>query len=306
MQTILGSGGAIGTPLAKELKQYTDRIRLVSRKPIQVNGDDELFPADLVNAGDVHRAVAGSEVVYLTVGLPYNIKVWQRDWPIIMSNVINACLQHDCRLVFLDNVYMYSKDEIPHMRETATIAPPSKKGKVRATLQEMLLTAVHNRGLKALIARSADFYGPDNRNSPLSISVVDEYNKGKKAFWQINASKVHSFTYTPDAAKGTAILGNTMDAYGQVWHLPTSHEKLTGRDFIEKIAAAMNRPPKYYIFTRFMMGLLGVFVPILRELGEMSYQYDRDYYFDSSKFDKRFNYTSATYDEGIRMITRGN
>lgn len=306
MQTILGAGGAIGTPLAKELKQYTDRIRLVARKPVQVNGDDELFAADLTNADDVLRAVAGSEVAYLTVGLPYNIKVWQRDWPIVMSNVINACLKHDCRLVFLDNVYMYSQDEIPHMTETAAIAPPSKKGKVRATLQDMLLTAVHNRGLKALIARSADFYGPDIRNSPLSISVLDEYKKGKKAFWQVNASKVHSFTYTPDAAKGTAMLGNTPDAYGQVWHLPTSHEKLTGKDFIEKIAAAMNRPPTYYIFTRFMMKLLGVFVPILRELGEMAYQYDRDYYFDSSKFDKRFNYTSTTYDEGIRMITRGN
>lgn len=306
MQTILGAGGAIGTPLAKELKQYTDRIRLVSRKPVQVNGDDELFPADLTNADDVQRAVAGSDVVYLTVGLVYNLKVWQRDWSVIMSHVINACLKHDCPLVFLDNVYMYSKDEIPHMTETATIAPPSQKGKVRATLQEMLLTAIHNRGLKALIARSADFYGPDNRNSPLSISVVDEYKKGKKAFWQINASKIHSFTYTPDAAKGTAMLGNTPDAYGQVWHLPTSHEKLTGKEFIEKIAAAMNRPPKYYIFTRFMMGLLGIFVPILKELKEMAYQYDRDYYFDSSKFDKRFNYTSTTYDEGIRMITRGN
>lgn len=31
MQTILGGGGAIGTPLGRELKKYTNKIRIVSR-----------------------------------------------------------------------------------------------------------------------------------------------------------------------------------------------------------------------------------------------------------------------------------
>ncbi|WP_343671506.1 NAD-dependent epimerase/dehydratase family protein [Chitinophaga sp.] len=296
MQTILGSGGAIGTPLAKELKAYTDKIRLVARKPVQVNGDDELFPADLTNAADVDRAVAGSEVVYLTVGLEYNINVWRRDWPVIMKNVIDACVKHNARLVFLDNVYMYAKSEIPHMTESSTIAPPSKKGEVRAALHHMLLQA---KGLQALIARSADFYGPGVKNGMLTITVQEEFKKGKRAYWQLDANKIHTFTYTPDAAKGTAILGNTPDAFGQVWHLPTSSEKLTGKEFIERIAAGMQVKPKYYILSRFMMGLIGLFVPIVKEIKEMSYQYDRDYIFDSSKFEKRFNFKPTTYAEGI-------
>lgn len=305
MQTILGSGGAVGTPLAKELKNYTDHIRLVARKPVQVNGDDELFAADLTHREEVDRAVAGSDVAYLTVGLEYNIKVWQRDWPVVMGNVINACLKHNVRLVFLDNVYMYAVGEIPHMKETSAIAPPSKKGKVRAGLQEMLLAAMQNRGLKALIARSADFYGPFVKSSPLGVMVVDEYRKGKKAFWQVDASKLHAFTYTPDAAKATALLGNTPDAYGEVWHLPTSSEKLTGKEFIEKVAAEMNVKPRYYIFSRLMMRLIGLFVPIVGELREMAYQYDRDYVFDSSKFEQRFAYTPVSYAEGIKNMVQG-
>lgn len=299
MQTILGSGGAIGTPLAKELKAYTDKIRLVARKPVQVNGDDELFPANLTLAADVDRAVAGSEVVYLTVGLEYNIKVWRRDWPVIMKNVIDACLKHNARLVFLDNVYMYAGSEIPHMTETSTIAPPSKKGQVRAALHNMILQAIQQKGLKALIARSADFYGPDVKNGMLSITVQGEFKKGKSAYWQRDAHKIHTFTYTPDAAKGTAILGNTPDAYGEVWHLPTSAEKLTGQEFIERIAAGMQVKPKYYILSKFMMGLMGIFIPIVKEIREMSYQYDRDYIFDSSKFNKRFNFKPTTYEVGI-------
>src|SRR5688500_4473885 len=107
MQTILGAGGAVGIPLAKELKAYTDKIRLVSRNPKRVNADDELFPADLTDRDAVRQAVEGATVTYLTAGLPYSRKVWRRDWPLIMANVIDACIEHNSKLVFLDNVYMY-------------------------------------------------------------------------------------------------------------------------------------------------------------------------------------------------------
>jgi nucleoside-diphosphate-sugar epimerase len=300
MQTILGSGGAVGRPLAKELKLYAKHIRLVSRKPVQVNGDDELFAADLTVHQQVDRAVEGSSVVYLTIGLQYDTKIWQRDWPLVMSNVINACVKHNARLVFLDNVYMYADSEIPNMKESSSISPSSGKGKVRANIQDMVNEAIRELGLEVLIARSADFYGPMVESSPLKIMALDKFRNGKKAFWQVNDSKLHSFTYVPDAARAIALLGNTPDTYGQVWHLPTCSEKLTGKDFIEKIAQEMNVKPQYYIFTRLMMRLIGIFVPVVKELREMAYQYDRDYIFDSSKFEKRFSYSPTSYSEGIK------
>lgn len=302
MQTILGSGGAIGILLAKELKNFTNHVRLVARKPVKVNVDDELFPADLLDKEKVEMAVKGSDVVYLTVGLPYSTKVWERDWPIIMNNVVDACLKTNARLVFLDNVYMYSADEISHMKETSHVQPPSRKGRVRAQIQQIMLDAVAGRGLQGLIARSADFYGPSVANSPLAITVLDELRKGKKAFWQVDDSKLHAFTYVPDAAKALAMLGNAQDAYGEIWHLPTSSEQLTGEEFIAKVASELKCKPDYYIFKRWMMGVVGIFVPIVGELGEMSYQYDRDYQFDSSKFESRFSYRPVSYAEGIKEM----
>ena len=58
MQTILGSGGSIGVPLAKELSNFTDRIRLVSRNPKKVNDTDELFPADLSDLNQINDTTA--------------------------------------------------------------------------------------------------------------------------------------------------------------------------------------------------------------------------------------------------------
>lgn len=302
MQTILGSGGAIGIPLAKELKKYTDKIRLVARNPKRVNASDELFTADLTRYADADKAVEGSVVVYLTAGLEYRLKTWQRDWPLLMQNVIDACIKHAAKLVFLDNVYMYASSSIPHMSEESLQYPPSQKGKLRKKIADMIFVAVAQQGLQAIIARSADFYGPDNRASMLNISVTDNFKKGKKAFWMSDANKIHSFTYTPEAAAAMALLGNTPDAYNQVWHLPTSHERLTGKDFIELIARKMNTTPRYYILQPWMIRLIGLFNPVVGELGEMQYQNNQNYFFDSSKFEKRFGWVPVKYEDAVRSF----
>lgn len=300
MQTILGSGGAIANHLANELRKYSSDIRLVSRNPKKVNESDELFPTDLLDKDLVNQAVAGSEVVYLTAGLPYDIKIWQRDWPLIMQNVIDACVQHNARLVFFDNVYAYSPDEVLHMTENSVKQPATHKGKVRLDLLNMIFTAIKDKGLKALIARSADFYGKDVKTGFLNIGVINKLKKGSKAMWQSDADKIHSLTYVPDAAKAVAILGNTRDAFNQVWHLPTSSQKWTGKDFINQVAQQLNVKPKYYILSKTMISLLGVFSATVNELKEMQYQNDQDYFFDSSKFDNHFSFTPTSYEEGIK------
>jgi len=228
MQTILGSGGAIGVPLARELNKYTQQIRLVSRNPKKVNETDELLPIDVNDLTRIDKAIAGSEVVYVTIGFEYRLSVWQKIWPPFMHAVIEACKTHHAKLVFFDNVYMYSKSAIPHMTEDSPIQPPSKKGEIRKQLHEMIMNEVGKNNLTALIARSADFYGPETKNSVFSLMVAENLLKGKKARAFGDVNKIHTYTYTPDAAKATALLGNTNDAYNQVWHVPTTKEQITG------------------------------------------------------------------------------
>jgi nucleoside-diphosphate-sugar epimerase len=304
MQTILGSGGSIGVPLARELRQYTGQIRLVSRNPEKVNPTDELFPADFTDFTQIQKAIAGSEVVYVVVGFEYNIKVWRQLWPPFMKAVLDACITHHAKLVFFDNVYMYAESAIPHMTEEAPLQPPSKKGAVRKQLHEMIFDEVEKNSLPALIARSADFYGPDNRNSTLSIMAAENLAKGKKAQAMGKLDKVHTYTYTPDAARATAILGNTADAYNQVWHVPTTGEKLTSRQWIQLIADELNVEPEIQRIPLWMLRAMGLFVPVLREFPEMLYQYENDYIFDSSKFENRFGMKAVAPVDGIKAMVR--
>lgn len=303
MQTILGAGGAIGTELAKVLPSYTKEIRLVSRNPKQVNKNDILLHADLTNPKQLMNAVEGSDIVYLTAGLKYNFKIWQSTWPVIMQNVIDACKKHKAKLVFFDNIYMYDPAYLNHLTENTPIRPTSKKGKVRAQLAEMIMNEVEKDNLTALIARAADFYGPGIQDvSVLIETVFKPLHQGKKANWLGSINKVHSYTYTPDAGKATALLGNTHDAYNQVWHLPTAKPAITGKEWIDTIARELGTKARVQVAPKFMVRIMGLFVPVMREFVEMMYQYDRDYFFDSSKFERAFNIFPIPYAEGIRQI----
>jgi nucleoside-diphosphate-sugar epimerase len=302
MQTILGAGGAIGKELARELHTYTNDIRLVSRNPKAVNKNDQLMTADLTSAEHVDRAVEGSDVVYLTVGLDYKASVWKKQWPLIMRNVIDSCKKNQAKLVFFDNVYMYDRDYLANMTEDIPTRPTSRKGEVRTQVVQMLLDEMKSGKITALIARSADFIGPTN--SVLVEMVYKNFSKGKKANWFSKTDKIHSFTNTIDAARGTAKLGNAPDAYGQVWHLPTSDARLTGKDWINLFANEMGVEPKISILPDWLLAILGFFIPILKEMKEMSYQYDRDYFFNSNKFNNRFGYKPISPDEGVKKLVK--
>ncbi|HLF35251.1 MAG TPA: NAD-dependent epimerase/dehydratase family protein [Cyclobacteriaceae bacterium] len=306
MQTILGANGTIGKLLARELKTYSEQIRLVSRKPQKINETDELFPADLSDPAQVDGAVKGSKVVYLLIGFEYNIRVWQKNWPTLMRAVLDACIKYNSKLVFFDNMYLYDKDAISHMTENSTINPPSKKGKVRKEISDMLFNDVKSGKVKALIARSADFYGPDNERSFLIEVVYKNLKKGKSPMWFMDMNKKHSFTFTPDAAKAIAILGNADEAYNQVWHVPTDPNTLTGKEIISLFQAEMKTDKKITVIPMWMLKIIGIFMPLMREMPEMMYQYDRGYVFDSSKFIRRFNFQPTPYSLGVKKTIENN
>jgi nucleoside-diphosphate-sugar epimerase len=303
MQVILGGGGAIGKALAKALRSYSQPLRIVSRTPEKVNADDEVFAADLTNEAAVDKAVAGADVVYLVAGLPYKLSVWQAQWPQIMRNVISACKRHKAKLVFFDNIYLYDEKSVGHLTENAPVDPSSKKGKVRAAIAQLIMDEVRSGALTAMIVRAADFYGPGIDTSVLQETVFKPFKKGKTAVWMGKRSKIHSFTYTPDAARATALLGNTADAYNQVWHLPTSDEKRTGNDWINLFAEKLHVRNKAMTISTPLVWVMGLFNPLMKEMVEMMYQNNQDYFFDSTKFKARFpDFKVTSYEDGVEEI----
>jgi len=303
MHTILGAGGPVANALTKQLINSNETIRLVSRRPVEFKNQNVSWrKADLLNYAEVAEAAKGSTIIYLCAGLVYNKKIWQQQWPVIMQNVINVAKENNARLIFFDNVYMYGLVNGP-MTEDTPYNPCSVKGEVRAKIAMQLMNEAKAGNLNASIARAADFYGAESKNSFVDMMVLDKYAKKQKAQWLGNANCKHNFTFVPDAGKAMAILGQHPESDNQIWHLPTP-PAISGKEFINIAANVFNVEPKYMAINKFLLSLAGLFNTNIRNSVEMYYQYNHDYIFDSSKFEKAFDFKLLSYEEGIKELSQ--
>lgn len=303
MHTILGAGGPVANALTKELINNNETVRLVSRKPVKINGKTITWQkADLLNYDEILAAAQGSTVIYLTAGLVYDKDIWKQQWPVIIQNVINVTKATGARLIFFDNVYMYGLVN-GSMTEDTPYHPSSVKGQIRAGIANTLMAEVEAGNIRATIARAPDFYGTESTNSFIDMMVLSNYAKKKAAQWIGDPDKKHNYIYIPDAGRAMFLLGQNRDSDNQIWHLPTA-PAVTGKQFLDIAAAAYGVKPKYMRIRKFMLWIFGLFKKVIMGTVEMYYQFDHDYIFDSSKFERTFNFKPTSYEEGIKTMSQ--
>ncbi len=302
-QTILGANGQIAEELVKELKlHYTNDIRLVSRNPKKIHETDELFPANLLDADATAKAVEGSDIAYLTVGLPMNSQMWVDQFPIMMRNVIDACKKHGTKLVFFDNTYMYPKTSEPQTEETP-FQPKGPKSSVRAEMANMLLEEMKNKQIEAVICRAPEFYGTGKTQSITNSMIFEKIAQHKKLIVPIKDNTRRTLIWTPDASRAMALIGNTPDAYGQTWHLPCDDQRLTYKQIIDQSSQFLQRKLPYQILPMLFFKFGSLFNNQAKELLELLPRYKYDNIFVSDKFKKRFpEFKITTYNEGIKKM----
>ncbi len=171
---------------------------------------------------------------------------------------------------------------------------------MRAQIATMLLEEVKAQNIQGMIVRAADFYGPGATLSMIHSTVVERLHAKKGPQWLGDPKRIHTFTYTPDAGRTVALLGNTSSAFNQTWHALTSKEKITGEALVRLACTLTGRPYSVQSLPKLGVRVLGIFVPILRELVEMMYQFDTDYVFDSTKFESAFKQQATSYEIGIK------
>lgn len=303
MQTILGANGQIADELAKELhRNYTTEIRLVGRNPKKVNDTDQLFVANLLDAQATDKAVAGSEIAYLTVGLPMNSQMWVEKFPIMMKNVIEACKKHKTKLVFFDNTYMYDKTSEPQTEESPFV-PIGQKSTVRAKMATMLLDEMKSGNIEAVICRAPEFYGTGKTQSITNTLIFDNIKQGKKLKVPINDNTKRTLIFTPDASRAMALIGNTLSTYNQTWHLPCDDSRPSYKEFINLASRVYKKEFNYSVVKMWQFKLGSLFNKQAKELQELLPRYKYDNIFISDKFKNQFpDFKFTTYREGITNI----
>ncbi|QFQ09057.1 NAD-dependent epimerase/dehydratase family protein [Enterobacter sichuanensis] len=305
MQTILGASGQIARELTRELKRgYTDDIRLVSRHPQKINDSDVTVSANLLDAGQTQNAVNGSDIVYFTAGLPPDSALWERQFPAMLENALEATRQAGAKFVYFDNTYMYPQNAVPQTEETR-FAPRGRKGKVRAEMANRVLDEMKRGDIPVLIGRAPEFYGPDKTQSFTNTLIIDRLKQHKRPRVPVRDDTLRTLIWTPDASRALALLGNTPDAFGQTWHLPCCDERLTYQQFVALACEIFGQPADYAILGKLAFAATALFSQGAREIRELLPRYDDDNLFDSTKFKRRFpEFAVTTYRQGLEEIWR--
>ena len=286
--------------IIKELQQKWLSVKALERtKTVEWV---ETINVDLLEREKTIEALVGTSHVYLSVGLQYSTKIWKENRPIIVQNVIDACTQHWSILIFTDNVYMYGPGLSNPFDEEHEQSPSSNKGAVRKHIANMILDAHRDGKIKAVIGRAADFYGPHATKSAFYVSFIENIVKGKDPQWIGKRDQVHTFSYTEDVGKGLVRLALDESSYGQAWHLPAG-EPITMQGILDKINTLQGTTYKLSYPPRFVIRIMALFMPMLGELMEMMYQFDKPYVMSWKKFQDAYpDFKATSYEQWLKAM----
>jgi len=297
---VVFGAGQVGTPLTARLLADGKRVRVVKRSAGGAAPGAELMLGDAANTTFCQQAATAAAAVYHCMNPPYDAAIWAALVPRYMENLITAAGRAGARLVVLDNLYMLGRTGGRPMNEDTPINPCSKKGEVRARTAERLLDA-HQRGeVRAVLGRASDYYGPGG-----ALTYVGDYFwkpalAGRIVWSPVDPDAIHTYHYIPDVAAGLALLGNAEeDVLGQAWMLPCRPPE-TLRDLVKRLSEALGREIKLGTIPRWILQAMGLFVPLVREMNEMLYQWDAPFVVDDRRFRARFEMRPAGADEAAR------
>jgi nucleoside-diphosphate-sugar epimerase len=282
---VLGAAGGTGSAVVGELATRGLPVRAVTRGgTADVPDGVEQLAADVGTADGARRACEGAAVVYHCAQPGYT--KWPELFPPLTRAILDGAAAAGAKLVFADNMYVYGPPDGPMTEDMAQRAQ-GKKGRVRIEMANALLGAHADGRLRVTIGRSADYYGPRGTTSTAGENIMKPLLHDKRVRWLGSLDQPHTLNYLEDMGRALVTLGERDEADGQVWHLPAA-EPLTGRQFLELLFEEAGRPPKIGVASRPMIRIGGLFNPLVRELNETLYQFERPFVSDASKFQAVF------------------
>ena len=282
---VLGAAGGTGSAIVRELAARGLQVRAVTRGGrADVPDGVEQAAADVGTADGARRASKGAAVVYHCA--QPNYRQWRELFPPMTRAVLEGAAGAGAKLVFADNLYMYGSPEGPMTEETPQRSV-GRKGRTRIEMAEVILRAHAEGKLRTTIGRSSDYYGPRGTGTTAGDNIMRPALRGKRARWLGSLDQPHTLNYLEDMARAFVTLGERDEADGQVWHLPAA-EPLTGRQFLELVFAEAGHPARIGVASRPMIRMVGLFNPLVRELSETMYQFERPFVSDATKFQEAF------------------
>lgn len=290
--------GPAGAATARLLAEKGHSVRVVTKSGRSPEPGIEHIALDATDSRRLIEAVQGAAAIYSCAAPPYHR--WASEWPPLASSVCAAAEATGAVLVMLGNLYGYGPVDGP-MSEELPLAATGPKGRVRATVWERA-RKLHEQGrIRAVEVRASDFFGPGvTDGGHLAARVMPRLLRGKPVSTLGDPDAPHSWSYLPDVARALVEITGEERAWGRAWHVPTE-PALSTREMVDRLAAqSKTGPVAVRRMSPAVLGVASVFSPLIRELKEIRYQFDRPFVVDSSAYEAEFAVRATPVDEQVK------
>ncbi|WP_214105300.1 NAD-dependent epimerase/dehydratase family protein [Acrocarpospora catenulata] len=294
---VIVGAGQVGRQLGTLLLDQGHEVVQISRSGSGAPGA-QLIATNAADADALIRAAKGADALYNCVNPLYHR--WPIDWPPMAASFLRTAEATGAALIILGNLYGYGPVTGP-MTEDLPLASKGVKGRVRAEIWHRALAAHEAGRIRVTELRASDYYGPGSTDQAfLTNYVIIPTAQGKRATVLSDPDIPHAWSYLPDVARALAIAGTDERAWGRPWHVPTL-PALSAREIAERTARlAGARAPRITEIPGWLIRTMGVAWPLMREMRETRYQFDRPFLLDSSAFETTFGLAPTPVDEAIK------
>lgn len=304
---VLGATGGIGGEVARRLVARGWHVRALQRNPDALPHRNTAFDwmrGDAMVREDVVSAAQGAELIVHAVNPP-SYKNWAGQVLPMIDNTIAAARASGARIVLPGTVYNFGPDTFPVLRETAAQAPLTRKGKIRVELERRMQAASAD-GVRSLIVRAGDFFGPQTRNTWFAGALVKPGKPVRIVTHPGAAGVGHQWAYLPDVAETMLRLieqGDRIPDFA-VYHM-RGHWDADGTQMAASIGRAVGRPVKTRAFPWWALPMLSPFSEMLREMREMRYLWQQPVRMDNAKLVQTLGAEPHTpWDEAVGATLR--
>jgi nucleoside-diphosphate-sugar epimerase len=302
---LFGATGAVGKALAAKLAEQGRSFRVVGRFEERLRRGFRLYEplveycaADLSDPAAAARAAAGVVTIFYTVGVPYpQFEQHPKLTRVALDAAAAAGVRH---YVHLSTVYPYGVPQQDFVSESHPRNPTAFKGRMRKEQEDLVLAADDPKGMRTTLLRPPDFYGPDSELSYVR-AIFEAALKGGTANVIGPIDTPHEFIFVPDLAETLVALSEKEEAYGKARNV-AGPGLITTRQFAELVFGAVHQKPRLRVAGKFMLRVLGLFNPFLREVVEMHYLWTTPVKLDDTRLRQLLpNLHKTPYAEGIRL-----
>ena len=282
---ILGATGSIGSEVARRLSARGWSVRALARNPAGLAARDARFEwhqGDAMVAKDVLAAAQGAQLIVHAVN-PQSYHNWGGLVLPMIDNTISAARASGARILLPGTVYNFGPDAFPVLSETSEQRPLTRKGAIRVELERRLRLAATD-GVRSLVVRAGDFFGPGANNNWFSGAIVKPGKPLRTIYYPGKPGIGHQWAYVPDVAETMVRLLEQEERLAPFSsYAMKGHWDADGTHMISSIRRVVNDPAfKVRAFPWWALPIMSPFSEMFREVLEMRYLWQQPLCMDNT------------------------